>query len=84
MRDIIPGRGKDLGKGPMMGSVNSSICVSNFYGSFIVTEGESLGYKARLERQKTREQICLKQIEEALAGSLRDWTGGRKVERDVE
>ena len=31
-RDIIPGRGKGLGKGPIMESVNSSMCILRFYG----------------------------------------------------
>lgn len=37
-----------------------------------------------MDKNKTREKICLKQTGEALTGSLRDLTGSGEVERDFE
>lgn len=39
MRDIIPGRGKGLGKDPTMESVKSSVYTLRFCSSSIVTAG---------------------------------------------
>lgn len=38
-KDLIPSRGKDLGKGPAVESIESSMCILRFCRSSIATEG---------------------------------------------